>query len=345
MKKKNKSWFVILVILVILIIGSIFAYTTMTRPVDSNSKEEIQVDISEGFGTGDIAAELKDKGLIRNELAFKLVSKLKSYDGKFKAGTYSLKKSMDMTSIAEALISGRENGQTLTIPEGYNIYKIGKVVEDSGIATREEFDAEVENGKFDYDFLPADKVGKERLEGYLYPDTYSYTKSTSAHDIIDMALKNYEKKYKETIKAHVKKSGKSLHEVMTIASIVEKEAVKAKERPVVASVIYNRLDKGMKLQMDSTNQYILKEDKPVLNYEDIEIPSPYNTYIHEGLPPGPICSPSIDAIEAAVNPAKTDYLYFVVSSKLDGSMEYSKDYDKFEKDKAAYYDALEKKGQ
>lgn len=345
MRKKRTTLFIILVIFVVLIIASIFAYATMTKPVDANSKEEIQVMVSEGYGTSDIAAELKDKGLINNEFTFKLISKLKSYDGKFKAGTYALNKSMDMSSIAEVLISGREVGSSLTIPEGYNLYKIGKVIEDAGIATREEFDAEVENGTFDYDILPADKKGKERLEGYLYPDTYSFTKSTSAHDIIDMALKNYERKYNEKIKDHIKKSGKSLHEIMTVASIVEKEAVKAKERPIVASVIYNRLDKGMKLQMCSSIQYVLKEDKLRLTYDDTETPSPYNTYLHEGLPPGPICSPSIDAIEASLTPAKTDYLYFVVSPKLDGSMEYSKDYDKFEKDKEDYYNALEKKGQ
>lgn len=345
MKKRTKSLFVLLAICVVLLIGLFFAYIAMTGSVDSNSTDDVQVVISEGYGTGDIAAELKDKGLIKNELVFKLVSKLKSYDGKFKAGTYFLNKSMDMSAIGDALVTGSQNGNNVTIPEGYNLYKIGQVVEKAGIATRAEFDAEVENGTFDYDFLPSDRKGKERLEGYLYPDTYSFTDSTSAHDIIDMALKNYEKKYEESIKGLVKKSGKSLDEIMTVASIIERETVKAKERPVVSSVIYNRLNEDMKLQMCSTIQYILKDDKLILTYDDIEIPSPYNTYANKGLPPGPICSPGMDSIKAAVNPEKTDYLYFVVSAKLDGSMEYTKDYDKFEKFKAEYYDALRKKEQ
>ena len=133
-----------------------------------------------------------------------------------------------------------------------------------------------------------------------------------------------------------------MNEIMTVASIVEREAVKSDERPLVAGVIYNRLKKDMMLQMDSTVQYALNADKPVVTYKDIEIESDYNTYKIEGLPPGPICNPGLSSIKAAADPEKTKYIYFVVSSKLDGSMEYSVDYEKFLKDKEEYYDALEK---
>ena len=162
--------------------------------------------------------------------------------------------------------------------------------------------------------------------------------------MIANALDNFQDKYDKDIKKLVDKSGKSLKEIMTVASIVEREAVKSDERPLVGGVIYNRLKKNMKLQMCSTVQYILKDDKPVLSIADTEISSDYNTYINEGLPPGPICNPGMASIKAAANPEKTKYIYFVVSSKLDGSMEYSVDYDKFLKDKEEYYDALEKSG-
>lgn len=344
MKKSKKTTFVILIILIAIIVSLLFGFLNLDRPLDSSDTAEVTIVIPEGAGTSNIANILEENNLIDSAFKFKILSKVKGYDGEFKSGEYSLNKSMKPSEIAAVIIKGVSNQESFTIPEGFSIYKIGKMLEEKGICTMSEFESELETGNFDYSFLPKDIDGKDKYEGYLYPDTYNIAKNSNAHDVIKTCLDNYQDKYDKKIKKLVDKSGKSLKEIMTVASIVEREAVKSDERPLVAGVIYNRLNKNMKLQMCSTVQYILKEDKPVLSIADTEISSDYNTYINEGLPHGPICNPGMASIKAAANPEKTKYIYFVVSSKLDGSMEYSSDYDEFLKEKEKYYDALEKSG-
>lgn len=344
MKKSKKTTFVILIFFIAIIILMLIGFLNLDKPLDASDNSEVAVVIPDGAGTSYIANILEENDVIDSAFKFKILSKIKGYDGDFKSGEYSLKKSMKPSEIASIIIKGVSNQESFTIPEGFSIYKIGKTLEEKGICTQSEFESELETGNFDYPFLPKDIDGKDKYEGYLYPDTYNIAKNSTAHDVIKACLDNYQDKYDKEIKKLVDNSGKSLKEVMTVASIVEREAVKSDERPLVAGVIYNRLNKDMKLQMCSTVQYILKDDKPVLSIADTEMPSDYNTYIHEGLPPGPICNPGIASIKAAANPEKTKYIYFVVSSKLDGSMEYSVDYDKFLKDKEEYYDALEKSG-
>ena len=344
MKKINKSTIIILIIFIAIIIAMLIGFFNLDKPLDSSDDTAVTVVIPAGVGTTEIANILEKNDVIDSAFKFKILSKIKGYDGDFKSGEYSLKKSMKPSEIASVIIKGISEQESFTIPEGFSIYKIGKMLEEKGICTQSEFEDELENGSFDYSFLPNDINGIERYEGYLYPDTYSISKNASAHDIIKACLDNFEKKYNNEIKKFLKKPGKPLKEIMTIASIVEREAVKSDERPLVAGVIYNRLEKNMKLQMCSTVQYLLKDDKPVLSIADTEISSDYNTYINEGLPPGPICNPGMASIKAAANPEKTKYIYFVVSSNLAGSMEYSSDYDEFLKDKEKYYDALEKSG-
>ena len=180
------------------------------------------------------------------------------------------------------------------------------------------------------------------LEGYLVPDTYSVPAGTSEDEIIRQLLDAHKEIFDSKAKAKAKKLKRSENEIMIIASIIEKECADVGDQPIVASVIYNRLKIDMPLQMDSTIQYILglegvrKED---LLYDDTEVESPYNTYTNPGLPAGPICCPGRSAIEAALNPADTKYLYFVLDDKLDGKMAFSEDYNDFLKDKDAYYEA------
>lgn len=342
MRKSKKTTLVILIILIAIIVLLLFGFLNLDRPLDSTDNTEVNVVIPDRVGTSDIANILEENNLIDSAFKFKILSKVKGYDGEFKSGEYSLNKSMKPSEIAAVIIKGVSNQESFTIPEGFSIYKIGKMLEEKGICTMSEFESELESGNFDYSFLPKAIDGKDKYEGYLYPDTYNIAKNSTAHDVIKACLDNYQDKYEKDIKKLVDKSGKSLKEIMTVASIVEREAVKSDERPLVAGVIYNRLKNDMKLQMCSTVQYILKEDKAVLSIADTEISSDYNTYINEGLPPGPICNPGMASIKAAANPEKTKYIYFVVSSKLDGSMEYSSDYDEFLKEKEKYYDALEK---
>lgn len=266
---------IILILLLVCVGIGLYAYTTFDKPMDKNSKEAIIIEIPEGSSTTEVGEVLKGKDLISDVTKFKILSKIKRYDGKFKTGNYQVSKSMSPSEIAEIIISGKVIEDSFTIPEGYNIYKIGKALESQNIATAKEFEEALLNSDFDYDFLPKDKTGIDKFEGYLYPDTYSYAKGNNVTEIIKAALNNYKSKYDSKIKNIVSKSGKSLNEIMTIASIIERETVMPKERPMVSSVIYNRLNKNMNLQMCSTIQYILKEDKLMLTYADTEIPSPY----------------------------------------------------------------------
>ena len=170
----------------------------------------------------------------------------------------------------------------------------------------------VANEKFDYSFLDDSVQGESRLEGFLFPDTYSVPKGSSEKFIINEMLKRFDEIYTPDMRKKAKKMGYTDREIVTVASIIERETVLDDERAKVASVIYNRLDKNMKLQMCSCVQFLLGKQKHFLDENDISIESPYNTYIYEGLPPGPIACPGKASLEAALNPAKTDYIYFVV---------------------------------
>ena len=204
----------------------------------------------------------------------------------------------------------------------------------------------IESGDYlkDYDFLKGAQNNEHMLEGYLVPDTYSVPAGTSEDKIIRLLLDAHEKVFDKEAKAKAKKLKYSENEILIIASIIEKECADTGDQPIVASVIYNRLKIGMPLQMDSTIQYVLGlagDRKDDLLYKDTEIESPYNTYTNAGLPAGPICCPGASAIKAALDPADTDYLYFVLDDKLDGKMAFSEDYEDFLKDKDAYYQARE----
>jgi len=198
----------------------------------------------------------------------------------------------------------------------------------------------MENRSFDYAFMNGLPSGSDRLEGFLFPETYEIYVSATAHDIVDKMLSQFDKVFTEDCYKRAEELGMSVRDIITIASIIEREARIDEDRSLVASVIYNRLDINMSLQMCSTVQYILGDPKAVLSTADTQIDHPYNTYQNPGLPPGPICSPGEASIMAALYPADTDYIYFVVSEKLDGSHAFSSNYNQFLKDKEAYQNAL-----
>ena len=248
---------------------------------------------------------------------------------------------MTLSEIAEIIISGKTNNITFTIPEGYTIYQMADKLSEEGIVDREKFVSLLPDGNFSYDFLSDAQSGKNHLEGYLFPETYTVEFGADEETIINTMLNQFDTVFTEEFKARAEELGYSLNEIMVIASIIERETQVDEERGKVSSVIYNRLKEGMPLQMCSTVQYILGEQKEILSNADTQIESPYNTYINQGLPPGPICCPGLASIEAALYPDETDYLYFVVSDKLDGTQKFSSDYNQFLKDKEDYYNALE----
>lgn len=326
---------IVLLIIFLVILGS------MGSPLDPSDNRSVSVTVEEGSGTNVIATKLTEAGIIESPFKFKLWSRIKGYDSEYKAGTYALSPSMGFSEIADILVGGKTSMITFMIPEGYTIYQVADTLSERGLVNREKFVELLEAGKFDYDFLSGAQNNTNHLEGYLFPNTYSLNEGASEEEYIEIMLNQFGKEFTDEYYQKAKEMGLSVNEVVTVASIIERECQAAEERPLVASVIYNRLKAGMPLQMCSTVQYILGENKPVLSIADTRIESPYNTYIHQGLPPGPICSPGIASIDAALNPADTDYLYFVLSEKLDGTSNFSSNYEQFQRDSAAYNDAYE----
>ncbi len=334
----------IIFLVIVFIIGArfIWLFREMSRPADSSDTSMMTVKIEQGSTTTGIAKQLDEKGLISNLSAFRLKSAIDKVE--YKAGTYELSRSMTMDEIEKILVEGKSNENTLeiTIPEGYNLKQIAERIESKKLCSAEEFLDEAENGDFDYDFMDDLPNDEHRLEGFLYPDTYQFFEDDNAHDVIDKMLSRVEEVYDSVVKKADKDilSKYSQLELVTVASLVEREAKLDEERADVASVVYNRLDKNMKLQFCSTVQYALGKVKVRLYNSDLQIKSPYNTYLNEGLPPGPIASPGKASLQAALNPNDTDYLYFVVSSKGDGSHNFAATGNDFAAYKEDYLSSL-----
>lgn len=337
----KKVLLVLLLLIALGIMGCLYFMNTLDKPLDPDSTEEISVEIPEGTGANAIGEILEANGVISSATKFKLYLRTTDIEGDMKAGSYTLSPSMSFGEIIEMLINNEVNDNTITFPEGLTIEQDAMKVAEANLGTYEAFVYACENGSFDYSFLKDNS-----LEGYLLPNTYRVKQGMTEEEIVDMLLNQFEDTvlplYEEADPKIKEKY--TLNEIITVASIIERECKVDEERPLVASVIYNRMDQNIMLQMCSTIQYLLLKEtgevKETLYESDLAIDSPYNTYIHYGLPPAPICSPGIASIKAALEPADTDYLYFVLSSKLDGTSEFSSDYNKFLKDKEDYYAAL-----
>ncbi len=345
-KKKGAGLKILIAVLVIAVAGTggaLLYNGHAVSAVDPSDETPVYVEIPEGSYTASIAGILEDAGVIRNATVFRIQSKLRHKDGQYVAGTYEFTKAMTMTQIMDKIASGETTGLKFQILDGQTIDKVAEQLVKEGVVDEADFYHEVENGTFDYPFMSMLPEGPTRLEGFLYPDTYTLPLDATAHDIIDAMLQGFDNHMNEEgIYDAVAASGMDLYTVITKASIIQREAGAAEEMPNVASVIDNRLKIGMPLQMDSIIAYIQKEDKIRATYSDIAVESDYNPYTNYGLPPGPICTPGIDAIRAALSPAQTDYLYFVASPEMDGTNRYSETYEQFLKDKADFDEAYEK---
>ena len=336
-RKRRDRILTFLLIFLLLIIGSA-QYKRQFAPMANNNIKEIIVDIPSGSSTSEIAGILKEKHLIRNKSLFMLRVKKSNFGGKLKAGIYTLNNGMDVDEIINNLAAGgkSENTVKFTIPEGYELKQIGRKLSELNLVDMEEFmalTADASRYWDKYPFLKDIQKGKS-LEGFLYPDTYEVYKNSTEEQIIDKMLGKFQQVYDEKIKNNIESTGLSLNEVITLASIVEREGKVDEERPLIAAVFYNRLKKDMKLESCATVQYALGERKEKLNYDDIKIQSEYNTYIHKGLPPGPIASPGLKSIDSVLNPSNESYLFFV--SKGDGTHVFSTNYKDFLKAKKEY---------
>lgn len=318
MKRRRRlhRWLRLMLALVGLL--ALSAYWAIRVPVGKG--EAKVVSISPGESARKIAAKLEQEGLIRNQAAFLAYAYLTRRHGRLQAGGYRLEPSMSAAEILETLDRGTHRAwRWLTLPEGYTLRQIAEAVEAAQLASAEDF-RRAAKGPHPVSF-PLPRTG---VEGYLFPDTYRVEFDATAEDLVAQMLSQFEVTVWQGL-FHERPSvrGRSLHEVITLASLVEAEAKLDRERPLIAGVLANRLRQGRRLECDATVQYALGVNrKQRLLYKDLEIESEYNTYRHPGLPPGPICSPGVASIRAALEPANVPYLYYVANA--DGSHVFSK---------------------
>lgn len=321
---KSKVRIVLLgiVFLALLLLGGQILYRQQYQPVDASDKTRLEFRIPEGSNARDVASLLKNKDLIRSEKAFLSYCRRNNLDVRIKAGSFSLSRSMSLQEISNQLAEGKGLQNTITIPEGYTAKQIGELLLAKKNISATDWQAAMQDD-YSYDFLPP-KTQTNRLEGYLYPDTYVLAEHADAHAIIEQMLSNFASHWDKDFAQLAKSKNKSQHDVIIIASLIESEAQRADERKRIAGVIYNRLSIDMPLQIDATVLYSLGVHKDKVDYKDLQVDSPYNTYRHTGLPAGPIACPGSASIAAALQPEKNDYYYYV--SRGDGSHQFSTTY-------------------
>lgn len=297
----------------------------LTRP-----DQEVEVVINDSDDLDDIADTLKEAGAIEYQWLFKLYCKFSGSENYFDPGVYKINLTYDYHALVNNLMESAGSRETvkLMIVEGADCFEIFDLFEENGVCTREKLEETAANYEFDYDFLKDVPYGEaNRLEGYLFPDTYEFYLKDDPEKVLNRLLRNFDARMNDEEMEKVENSGYSLREILTMASIIEAEAANEDERFKVASVMFNRLNnwEDPKLGMDSTVNYAAK----LLGTSfSTELDSPYNTYQHAGIPVGPICNPGLDSIRAVLNPDQTDYYYFATG--VDGLNHFFKNYSDFE---------------
>jgi UPF0755 protein len=322
-KQRNK-WLLPLIVAVVVAASAGSAIYSLAQPVNAAAGDTVVVVIPPGMTTQAIGELLYGKGLLRSVALFRAVVSLEGAGGKLQAGEYVFSKAMTAREIIGKLVRGETGYRQFTIPEGFTIDQIAALLESQNIVPAARFKAYAA-GAVPYDYInPAPNV-KYKPEGFLFPDTYRISAGTGEEQIFKMMAAQFDRQFTPAMRNRAAEIGLSVRQVVILASLVEKEAQLAQERPLIAGVFLGRLKKEMPLQSCATIQYILGYAKPELTVQDTELPSPYNTYQNMGLPPGPIASPGLAAIQAVLNPAATDYLYFVANK--DGSHVFSRTYE------------------
>jgi len=282
-----------------------------------NNKGENQTfEVKEGSTLNQIAVDLEKAHIIPNSTVFRLSGRFMGYDQRIKTGEYRLNSAMPPLKILEILEKGRTITYSITIPEGFNLNQIADLLEQKGLTRKTTFLEQAE----DRSLVESLDFSGETLEGYLYPDTYRFGRNEKAGKIISVMVKRF-RDIVTPFEEKIKDSGMTLRQVITLASIVEKETGQPEERPMIARVFLNRLNKNMRLESDPTVIYGISNFDGNLTKRDLKTKTPYNTYVIGGLPPGPIANPGLAAIKAVLNPADGRYYYFV--SKNDGTHYFS----------------------
>jgi UPF0755 protein len=334
----------LVVVVAVVAVAAALAVSSCSRQVEQEqvAHERVTVTIPSGYGSGDIAQLLQQNGAISSTKEFIQTVTQQGAEGSLKAGTYTFPAGSTYEQIVESLVAGPEaSGLTLTVPEGLTVAQVAeRVSEVFPDISAESFLEAAKASRFveKYTFLAG--AYDDSLEGFLFPKTYSFVEGVDADTIIEAMLAQFQTETAGVDWAAAAQGDTALtmYQVLAAASLIERETSVESERPLVASVIFNRLNQGMYLQIDASVAYALGKTG-LLTYDDLEVDSPFNLYRNYGLPPAPICSPSLLSIQAVVGAASTDYVYYVAAPALDGTHTFCTTIEEFEAAKAAYNEA------
>lgn len=295
---------------------------------EGNAKERSGHQVSVGY----VAKQLKDAGIIKYKGLFELYCSVSHAKTKIDPGTYELSTNYDYRALVKKMQvgSGAMVTTKVTIPEGYTMEQIFHKLEDENVCSYDDLMDAAANYSYNYSFIDQSMQGDaKRLEGFLFPDTYEFYQGMQASSAINKFLENFHDRLTAEMLEKADERGMTMQEVVTVASMIEKEAANDDVRAMIAAVIYNRIEAGMPLQIDSTIMYVLPEHKDVLTVEDTKIDSPYNTYQNKGLPPTPIANPGLASIKATLSPASTQALYYALDAE-SGTHKFFTNYGEFQ---------------
>ncbi|NRY62108.1 endolytic transglycosylase MltG [Clostridium beijerinckii] len=330
-KYKSFRKLILLIILFLFVITLTFviSYSSTIRKPLKSAEDSIIIEVKQGEGFYDVLDRLDKENKLTNKLLIKVNLAIDKRKVNLTEGIYEINTNSSLEELIKSLENkdGDKDLVKLTIPEGYSIEDIAKSVEDKGICSKDEFIKDVKDYKLP-SFVKNNNKKRYNLEGYLYPDTYLIEKGSNANEVIKSMLDRFEDVLKEAEdETKVEINDEDVEKIVTIASMIEREARVPGDRPLISSVIYNRLEKDMKLQIDAAVIYALGYHVDVVLNKHLEVDSPYNVYKYKGLPVGPIANPGLDCIKAALLPEKTDYLYYIM--KDDGAHYFTNNYEDF----------------
>jgi len=317
-KKKIVNILFIMAVIIILAGGFYLAEKSILPHERINVEDPVTVRVQSGSSLTEIAKLLDEKGVIRNVNDFILTVKIFRAANRLKAGQYEFQPGLSNYKVMKKLMEGSISDEKIVIPEGYTSKQIASLLQKRLEIDSTEFVSLIK----DKNLLQETGVESNSFEGYLYPDTYHLNWGISARSVIKRLVKEFHRNFTDSLKSAARQKGWDVHQIVTLASIIEGEAILDEERRTISSVYHNRLVKGMLLQADPTIQFIIPDGPRRLLNRDLRLDSPYNTYMYAGLPPGPVNNPGIKSMIAAIDPADTPYLYFV--ARGDGGHTFSR---------------------
>jgi UPF0755 protein len=342
LERSGPRWgrIVALGVLLLILAGAAWFANALFQPFAGDGEGTVRVTVPQGATLGDIAEMLEEEGVIASASFFELRARLSGRDGDLRPGPYELREDMPYTAVLDRLEEGvPPNVVVVTIPEGRSRSEVAPLVKrlDGNYVRATRRHPALDPREYD-------ARGATSLEGFLFPATYELKKGQRVKRLVREQLEAFKRNFDKVDLSYARRRNLTAYDVLTIASLVEREAAVAKERPLIASVIYNRLKNDIRLDIDATTRFVTGNWTQPLKVSELQNPDPYNTRVHYGLPPGPIGSPGLSSIKAAARPAKTGYLFYVVAVCGEGKHKFAETNAEFEEYVAEYNQAREERG-